>query len=457
VTRVDPASGAGIGPPEVERTAPRAHRPGRWFGRLPSSSFWVAASYALFASLWIAFSDRALEHLVTDIAARDRYQTVKGIAFVVITSILLHLLVQRSERPLRSVSAEMRATVEGMTDAVLVVDDRLHIVEANQAAADLFGVPDRGDLLGSMADWSARYQVRYADGTPVPQERLASVRAVLGGERILPYDAVVRSAKGKDVFISVTASPVEGRGRTRLAVAVLRDVSASRRLDELRDEFLSTAAHEFKTPLAVVKAYAQLLRKREPAEDQALAVILRQVERLNRLVEHLLDASRLRSGDRDLRRERFDLAALAAEVVERMRAGAPRHALAVHLESEATVEADRERIERVITSLVDNAIRFSPAGGDVAVSVARRDGAAVLSVEDHGVGIPAERQARIFERYYRAHAGMADDYGGLGVGLDMSRETVVRLGGRMWFESAPGEGSRFHFSLPLAGRIGVQA
>jgi signal transduction histidine kinase len=279
---------------------------------------------------------------------------------------------------------------------------------------------------------------------------MASVRAVLEGERVLPYDGLVRDARGRDVFVSVTASPVDAPSRPRLAVAVLRDVTPARRLDELRDEFLSTAAHEFKTPLAVVKAYAQLLRKREPAEDQALGVILRQVERLNRLVEHLLDASRLRSGGRDLRRERFDLAALAAEVVERMRPASPRHALEIRSERPAPVEADRERLERVITSLVDNAIRFSPAGGDVAVSVAQVDGEAVLSVEDHGLGIPPERQARIFERYYRAHAGTSDDYGGLGVGLDMSRETVVRLGGRMWFESAPGQGSRFHFSLPLA-------
>jgi PAS domain S-box-containing protein len=414
----------------------------------------VAGSYALFATLWIALSDRALGRLVADPHAREQLQTAKGVAFVLVTSVLLLLLIQRNERGLRTVSAEMRATVEGMTDAVLVIDDRLQIVEVNQAAADLFGVADRSELLRDLADFAERFEVRTGDGAAVPRERLASVRAILGGERVLPYDAVIRSAAGHDVFVSVTASPVEVRGGTRLAVAVLRDVSPARRLDELRDEFLSTAAHEFKTPLAVVKAYAQLLRKREPAEDQALSVILRQVERLNRLVEHLLDATRLRSGQRDLRRERFDLGALAAEVVDRMRAGASRHAFAVRADGGALVEADRERVERVITSLVDNAIRFSPGGGDVAVSVSTRDGAAVLSVEDHGLGIPAERQARIFERYYRAHAGTAEDYGGLGVGLDMSRETVIRLGGRMWFESAPGQGSRFHFSLPLAAAAG---
>jgi PAS domain S-box-containing protein len=415
----------------------------------------VSLAYAIFASLWIGLSDQVVERVVRDEAAQVRVQTVKGITFILLTALLLHVFIRRGERALRSVGAEMRATVDSMTDAVLVVDDRVRIVEANRAALDLFAVASKEELLGPLSAWADRFEVRGADGARVPHDRLASVRA-LAGERVMPYEALLRRADGADVFVSITASPVYGDARPPLAVAVLRDVSASRRLDELRNEFLSTAAHEFKTPLAVVKAYAQLLRKRDRADDQALSVILRQVDRLSRLVEHLLDASRIRSGVRDLR-ERFDLGGLAAEVLERMRGTAPRHTLALRSDGVAEVDADRERIERVMTSLVDNAIRFSPAGGEVAVSVARSGGEVVFSVEDHGLGIPRERQARVFERYYRAHAGTADDYGGLGIGLDMSRETVERLGGRMWFESAPGKGSRFHFSLPLAPSPAAEA
>ena len=114
------------------------------------------------------------------------------------------------------------------------------------------------------------------------------------------------------------------------------------------------------------------------------------------------------------------------------------------------VLADRERIGQVVASLFENAVRFSPRGGDVEAEVTRRDAHAVVSVRDHGLGIPHERQSRIFERFYRAHAGTDQDYGGLGIGLDVSREIVARHGGRIWFESAPGEGSTFSFSLPLA-------
>jgi len=100
---------------------------------------------------------------------------------------------------------------------------------------------------------------------------------------------------------------------------------------------------------------------------------------------------------------------------------------------------------------VDNAVKFSPDGGEVQILVARQDGGAVVAVRDHGVGIPRDRQARLFEQFYRAHAGTACDFGGMGIGLHLSRELVVRSGGRMWFESEEGTGSTFSFSVPLVG------
>jgi PAS domain S-box-containing protein len=359
------------------------------------------------------------------------------------------VLIRRGERGLRGLSAEVRATVDSMADAVLLVDGSSQIVEANRAAVSLLGAASKDEVLGPIEEWGRRYQLRDSDGAPVSLGRYASIRA-LAGERNPRYGAVLRRADGKDVFVSVSASPVDRPDGARLAVTVLRDETAARRLDEQRDEFLATAAHEFKTPLAVVKAYAQLMRRREPAEAQALAVIERQVDRLSRLVQQMLDASRLRLDGGDGRRERFDLGALAGEIVDAMRGGAPRHALRVRAERPAPVLADRERIARVLTCLVDNAVRFSPDGGDVEARVEGDEREVTVAVRDHGVGIPAERQAQVFERFYRAHAGTPQDYGGLGVGLDLAREIVARHGGRIWFESAPGNGSTFHFSLPAS-------
>ncbi len=408
------------------------------------------AIYAVLGVAWIAFSDRAVRLLVSDPDLRTTVQTAKGSAFVLVTAAILFFLVRRSERGLRALGAEVRATVDSMGDAVLIVDATPRVVEANRAALQLLGAASKEEALGPLAEWGRRWQFRSADGEPIPLERYATVRA-LAGETNVRYDAILRRSDGQDVFISVSAAPVERpRGRP-LAVAVLRDVSPARRLDEAREEFLATAAHEFKTPLAVIKAYAQLMAKREPAEGQALAVIQRQVDRLSRLVQHLLDTSRLRLDSGEVTHERFDLAALAGEVIERMRSIAPRHELRLASSGPATVLADRDRIARVIASLVENGVRFSPAGGAVETRIEIGRGEATLSVRDGGLGIPQERQARVFERYYRAHAGTPEDPGGLGLGLDVSREIVQRHGGRIWFESSPGEGSTFHFSLPLAG------
>lgn len=429
---------------------PPAHGSRWWRGRSAWSPGRIVAAYALVSLLWIAFSDALLVHLVPDPVLRARAQTVKGAFFVVVTSALLLELIRRGDLGLRTLGAEVRATVDSMVDAVLLVDDEGRIVETNRAAVELLGVATKEDLLVPLRDWGRRFDLRYLDGTPVPYDRYATVRA-LAGERIKAYDAMARRADGKDVYFSVSAAPVEGAGHRLLAVAVLRDVTAARRLDEMREEFLATAAHEFKTPLAVVKAYAQLMQKRAPG-DPGLAVIQRQVDRLNRLVQHLLDTSRLRLQGGEGRRDAFDVSSLVAEAIEEARPSAPGHALEAEAPAPAVVHADRERILRVLTSLLDNAIRFSPAGGPVQVRVESQGGEVVVSVTDHGLGIPPERQPRIFERYYRAHAGTDQDYGGLGLGLDMSREIVTRHGGRMWFESVPGQGSTFHFSLPLAAQ-----
>ncbi len=439
-TQHQPGSGQ---PPSPGRTGRS-----RWWPRPPVGAPAIAALYALAGLAWIAFSDRLFGVLVPDPALRQHFQTVKGTAFVLLSAVLLFAVIRRSERGNRALGAELRATVDGMADGILLVDERSVIVEANRAAVTLVGAASKDEILGPLEAWGRRFEVRSTDGAPMPYERYAAIR-VLSGAPVAQYDAVLRRTDGTDVFVSVAATPVVRPGRPPLAVAVLRDVSASRHLDEMREEFLATAAHEFKTPLAVIKAYAQIMARREPAEQRPLGVIQRQVDRLTRLVHQLLDSSRLRFEDGAGREERFDLAALAAEVVERVRGGAPEHALSLEAGGTVPVVADRERIERVIGNLLENAIRFSPGGGPVRLRVGAFEGEARVSVADGGVGIPADRQVHVFERYFRAHAGTPHDYGGLGLGLEVSRVVVERHGGRMWFESAPGQGSTFHFGLPL--------
>lgn len=423
----------------------------QWWGRLPAGAPLIAGLYGALGLAWIAFSDRVAAALFPDPELLYRVQTVKGTLYVVVTAALLFALIRRSERRVKALAAELRETVDGMADGVLLVDERGFIVEANRAAVELVGAATREEILGPIDAWGQRFQIRSLDGAPLPPERYAA-RRVLGGARVAQYDAVLRRSDGRDVYVSVAATPVHRPGHPPLAVSVLRDVSEAHRLDDMREEFLSTAAHEFKTPLAVIKAYAQLMSRRDAGERRALAVIQRQVDRLTRLLEDILESSRLRAGDRTGRAEPFDLAELARAAAARLRPAAPAHGLAVDADGPVPVVADRDRIGRVLANLLENAVRFSPDGGEIRIRVESANGEAIVSVADRGIGIPTERQKQVFRRYYRAHAGTEHDYGGLGLGLEVSRAVVERHGGRMWFESAPGAGSTFHFGLPLHPR-----
>lgn len=406
--------------------------------------------YAVVGVLWVAFSDHFLALFVSSEALRDELQTLKGVVFVLITSVLLLELVRRMQRRLLTFGTEIRAAVDSMLDGVLVLDPT-GIVEANRAAVELLGASGKEALLGDLDGFVRRFEPRSTDGSPLAPAELAISLAMQGAR--VTRDTIIRRLDGRDIVVSVSAAPVVSSKGPHLTVSVFRDISHAHRLEAMRDEFLATAAHELKTPLAVVKAYAQLVQRRVPAESPALAVVQRQVDRMTRLVQHLLDASRLRLDQGSGPRERFDLSLLVSEVIERMREADAGHQLTLVAPGPVSVEGDRDRIGRVVQSLLDNAIRFSPRGGPVEARVTSTAAEAQVSITDHGLGIPLDRQDRIFERYYRAHAGTAEDYGGLGLSLDMSREILTRHGGRIWFESAPGVGSTFFFALPT-GREG---
>lgn len=431
------AAQGGERPPEVVRS--------RWWRAFPWTPPRVVIVYAVLGLIWIAFSDQALELLVSDAGLRNRLQTVKGGFFVLATSVLLFELIRRGQRRLLTFGTEIRAAVDSMVDGVVVID-ATGIVEANPAAVKLLGATSKQELLGDLDTFARRFQPRSTDGTPLATRDLAAAAALRGGPTT--RDSVLRRLDGRDIVVNVSAAPVAATGDTALTISVFRDVSQAHRLEAMRDEFLATAAHELKTPLAVVKAYAQLVQRRVPAEAPALAVVQRQVDRMTRLVEHLLDASRLRLDPGSGPRDRFDLSLLASEVIDRVRETGGGHQLTLVALGPVSVQGDRDRIGRVVQSLLDNAVRFSPRGGPIETRVLLEGDEAEVAVTDHGLGIPLDRQERIFERYYRAHAGTAEDYGGLGLSLEMSREIIARHGGRIWFESTPGQGSTFHFRLP---------
>ncbi|HZI15136.1 MAG TPA: PAS domain S-box protein [Myxococcus sp.] len=274
------------------------------------------------------------------------------------------------------------------------------------------------------------------------------------------YSTTHRRRDGTEVPVEVVLQFVaadEGPGRF---ISVARDITERQRAEtalrlasEAKDAFLAAASHELRTPLAAAKGHAHLAllklgNETEAGPGKSLKIINRQIDRMAKLVEDLLDISRLQAGRLSLELEPFDLSQLAHETRDRMAVLSQGHELQVEAPEHLMGTWDRGRLDQVLTNLLSNAIRYAPEGGPVLVRLAPEGDAGVhLSVKDRGVGIPKEKQGLIFERFGRAHGSK---YGGLGLGLTISQGIVEQHGGRIWVESAgiPGEGSTFHVWLP---------
>jgi signal transduction histidine kinase len=220
----------------------------------------------------------------------------------------------------------------------------------------------------------------------------------------------------------------------------------------LREEFMSAAAHELKTPVTTIQSWAELLLSLEAPtarQRKGLTTIARNTRRINRLVEHLFAAVRMAPGTLVLERQRFDLHGLLREQVEKL-ARTTESPLRLEVSGPLFIHAERQLVGEVVAHLVENALRYSPPGAPVELRAWHTEGEAVVSVHDVGPGIPRERQHHVFEPFYEPlPPGMPGYTGVVELGLYLSRRIVEAHGGHIWLESPPHQGSTFCFSLPL--------
>ena len=287
-------------------------------------------------------------------------------------------------------------------------------------------------------------------------------RRVLGAVSVQSYETSAYSEEDLRLFTTLASQMATAIRNAEL-------YQSERAAQRAKDEFLSLISHELKTPLTAIRGMAQMVIRRilkaysagqvtDPAQDaarhqdmRALQVIVGQVDRLTRLVDDLLDISRFQSGRFELFPGPADLTAVARGVLDTLRPTSPEHRLL--LEAPPTVPGvfDPLRIEQVLNNLISNAVKYTPAGTEIRVTITLEGESAVVCVRDEGPGLTAEEQARIFDQYVRAEAGRRDPTSGVGLGLFISRQLVEYHGGQIWVHSAPGMGSRFCFRLPLDG------
>jgi len=385
------------------------------------------------------------------------------------------LLERRAHAETEARRALLQMVIDELPSGVYLVrgpDARL--VLANRATAAVWGAPWPPGQ--PMSEFLAANGIRvfHVDGRPLAPEEFATLRAVRTGEAVRHHQEIIRHPDGTSLPVLVNAVALDLRALSGSpaddgheaaaepgAIVVHQDVTALKEAERLKDEFIAIAAHELRSPLAIIKGFAQMLiiqtaRGKGPplAEWQMEAVqdIDQATTRLVELTEDLLDVTRLQAGRLALHPEPTDLVALTRRVVTRLQVTTERHTISIHAEQEYLVaEVDPRRIEQVLGNLVNNAIKYSPEGGciDIMLREDQQAQSAVLCVADQGIGIPAHQQARIFSRFVRADNAREREIGGTGLGLYLCRELVERHHGRIWFASTEGQGSTFFVSLPL--------
>jgi PAS domain S-box-containing protein len=347
---------------------------------------------------------------------------------------------------------QLEAVLATMNDALLIVDARGAIVQLNRAARELLCLENASLVFGQPLEQQRLEQ------WPVTAREIAAalapiIEALRSGTSVANVEVELRS--GQLRVLSLGASVLRSsRGAPQGGVIVFRDITGQRDLERLREDIFHMAWHDMKTPIALIRGHAELLLRRLSSGERdrkALkadaALIVTHTDRLAELLTTLFDVSSLEAGLLSILRCRTDLGALARDVTEGMRSTA-RHPIKVLADQSVVGEWDERRIRQVLTNLLSNALKYSPEGSTVTVSVAADERSATVRVSDEGIGLDGTELAQLFRRGYRAES--ARNVTGGGLGLYFSNGIVAAHGGRVWAESpGHGQGSTFCFTLPL--------
>ena len=371
-------------------------------------------------------------------------------------------------RPAEQWQARLIALVESSDDAIVSKTLDGVITSWNPAAERIFG-------------WTAQEAVGRHITLIIPEERWAEEDQVLAtirrGERLDHFETVRVTKDGQRLDVSLTVSPIlDASGRVVGASKIARDITERRRLEEARerllereqrareaaealnrakDEFLATISHELRTPLNAIFGWARLLQTRqldEAGQDRAITVIVNSAAAQARLVEDLLDLSRIVSGHLRLDVKPVDLRAVVEAALEAVRPAAAAKAIALTatLAEVGPMQGAPDRLQQVVWNLVMNAVKFTPHGGRVDVVVHRVDGSAEVAVSDNGEGISPDLLPHVFDQFWQEDSSTTRAHGGLGLGLTLVKRLVELHGGRVRAESAgKGKGATFTVTLPV--------
>jgi len=350
---------------------------------------------------------------------------------------------QRTLGELQHEQARLRGILASVSEGIIAVDPKGRVTLVNPQAADLLKVSQQ-EAAGAMVE-----------ELPLPGNVVELFSRCLEANRLCGTEFELDRPRRR---LTIELAPVRtGEDEGWGAVAVVRDITAERQLEQMRRQFISDASHEIKTPLTSIGGFAAAIgdgTAGTPEErTRSAALIVREVERLTRLVNELLDLSRIESGAVKLELAEVELPELIGDAVEAFSGQAQEKEVRITVDVPGdlpSVRADADRVYQILVNLLSNALRFSPPAGEIGIRAQADSGYVRVRVKDAGPGIPADQLGRIWERFHRADASRARQDGGTGLGLAIVRSIVEAHGGKVSAESEVGSGSTFSFTLPVA-------
>jgi PAS domain S-box-containing protein len=350
----------------------------------------------------------------------------------------------------------IESILENSPDGIMTVDLQRRIVTFNAAMERLTGWK-REEALGKQC--FDVLQAKDKDGN-VCMIRCPLTRASSSDESYFGLDSAIMTKDGRKLDVAMAYSIVRSAGGEPInAVVSLRDVSRLREIESLRATLLSTISHELQTPVSIIKGYASTLAQSDAGWSQeslhqGMEVIEEESDRLSKLITNLLSASKIEAGGLKLEKSPIELPLLAAKVARKLQVQAPSHKLEIDFPPDfPPVLADPEKIEEVLSNLLDNAIKYSPKGGTITIEGRVSGDEVMVTVADQGIGISLPDQERVFDRFFQVKDSTTQQRHGVGLGLFICQAIIQAHGGKIKVESEPRRGSRFTFTLPLEGEI----
>lgn len=352
---------------------------------------------------------------------------------------------------------QLQAIFKSVPDGITVENKKGTVVYANDAAAKIFGYSEGSDIVGKrITKLFNRFVLQDRKGNEISLDRLPAARALRNKRDVVMVMKLTHKKTDEERWIVAKATVVEAEeGEAHLAVKLLQDISEEIEEQKRREIFVSLVSHEIKNPLTSIKAFAQLLKKRilnGEAEESVDFVdnIDGQIEKLIKIINDLMDISRIRRGLLKLELKPTDIDTLVDSIVENFEPTALERKVIRKGRIDTYVHVDEIRIGQVLLNLLTNAKKYSPSGTKIVIQVKKKKDMVVVSVTDQGVGIPKERMKDIFRLYSRLENDkLKSQPTGLGLGLYISSAIVKSHKGKIWVKSKEGRGSTFFFSLPI--------